>query len=145
MLWDLIVTLTASWQKIFSGDPKVGYWSQHAQYVDAKDAGKTAFGAAKNVGQIDAVIRNTFIQGTLSIVFALLVVIVVTAGVIMALKAIRGGGTVTTSEEEHVPSRIFAPSGMIPTKAEKEVQKQWDELPARSPGPAAKSVGTGAH
>ena len=28
-----------------------------------------------------------------------------------------------------MPSRIFAPSGMIPTAAEKEVQKQWDELP----------------
>ncbi|MDT5000550.1 MAG: carbon starvation protein, partial [Mycobacterium sp.] len=73
LLWDLTVTMTASWQKIFSADPKVGYWSQHAQYVDAKDAGKTTFGAAKNIGQIDAVIRNTFIQGTLSIVFAVLV------------------------------------------------------------------------
>ena len=55
--------------------------------VDAKDAGKTAFGAAKNADQIDAVIRNTFIQGTLSIVFAVLVVIVFAAGVIVALRA----------------------------------------------------------
>ena len=86
LMWDLIVTMTASWQKIFSGDPKVGYWSQHAQYVDAKDAGKTAFGAAKNAGQIDAVIRNTFIQGTLSVIFAVLVVIVFAAGVIVALQ-----------------------------------------------------------
>jgi carbon starvation protein len=140
LMWDLIVTMTASWQKIFSGDPKVGYWSQHAQYVDAKDAGKTTFGAAKNIGQIDAVIRNTFIQGTLSIVFAVLVVIVFVAGVMVALQAIRGGGR-PLSTDEPVPSRIFAPSGMIPTAAEKEVQKQWDELP-RS---AARSVGTAAH
>jgi carbon starvation protein len=140
LLWDLTVTMTASWQKIFSGDPKVGYWTQHFQYRDAKDAGKTAFNAAKDAGQLDAVIRNTFIQGTLSIVFALLVCIVFTAGVIVALRAIRGG-TITSSEDEPVPSRIFAPSGMIPTAAEKEVQKQWDELP-RSP---ARSVGTGAH
>ncbi|BDX33315.1 carbon starvation protein A [Mycobacterium antarcticum] len=140
LAWDLIVTMTASWQKIFSGDPKVGYWTQHFQYRDAKDAGKTAFGAAKDAGQLDAVIRNTFIQGTLSILFAILVCVVVAAGVAVALKAIRGGGR-PLSEEEPVPSQIFAPSGLIPTAAEKEVQKQWDALPQS----AARSVGTGAH
>jgi carbon starvation protein len=136
LLWDLIVTMTASWQKIFSGDPKVGYWTQHFQYSDAKNAGKTAFGAAKNMHQLDAVIRNTFIQGTLSIVFAVLVCIVFVAGIIVALKAVRGGGR-PLSADDPVPSRFFAPSGMFPTKAEKEVQKQWDELPnsrARSVG-----------
>jgi carbon starvation protein len=140
LLWDLTVTMTASWQKIFSGDPKVGYWTQHFQYVDAKAAGKTSFLTAKNPAQIDAVISNTFIQGTLSIVFAVLVCIVVVAGVVMALKAIRGGGR-PLSEDDPTPSRIFAPSGMIPTATEKEVQRQWDELPKSH----AKSVGTGAH
>jgi carbon starvation protein len=140
LLWDLIVTMTASWQKIFSGDPKVGYWTQHFQYRDARDAGKTAFGAAKDAGQLDAVIRNTFIQGTLSVVFAVLVVIVFIAGVIVALRAIRGNGS-PLSVDEPVPSRIFAPSGMVPTAAEKEVQKQWDALPTSH----ARSVGTGAH
>ena len=140
LAWDLVVTMTASWQKIFSGDPRVGYWTQHFQYRNAKDAGMTTFGAAKNPDQIDAVIRNTFIQGTLSIVFAVLVVIVVAAGVIMALKAIRGSGRPLT-EDEAVPSRIFAPSGLIPTATEKEVQKQWDALPTSS----ARSVGTGHH
>jgi carbon starvation protein len=140
LVWDLTVTMTASWQKIFSGDPKVGYWTQHFQYSDAKDAGKTAFGAAKNAGQLDAVIRNTFIQGTLSIVFAALVCIVFAAGVVVALKAIRGGGQ-PLSEDDPAPSRIFAPSGLIPTTAEKEVAKQWEALPASH----ARSVGTGAH
>jgi carbon starvation protein len=144
LAWDLIVTMTASWQKIFSGDPKVGYWTQHFQYSDAKDAGKTAFGAAKDVHQLDAVIRNTFIQGTLSIVFAVLVCVVFVAGIIVALKAIRGGGR-PLSADDPVPSRIFAPSGMIPTKAEKEVQKQWDGLPPPHDKRPAKSVGTGVH
>jgi carbon starvation protein len=140
LLWDLIVTLTASWQKIFATDPKLGYWTQHFQYKDAQDAGKTAFGSAKNAAQLGEVVRNTFIQGTLSIVFAVLVLIVVAAGVIVALKSIRGGGR-PLAEDDPVPSRLFAPSGMIPTAAEREVQKQWDALPD-SP---AKSVGTGAH
>ena len=140
LLWDLTVTLTASWQKIFSADPKLGYWKQHSQYVAAKEAGKTAFGSAKTPEQIDAVIRNTFIQGTLSIVFAVLVIIVFVAGVLVALRALRGTGRPLT-EDEPVPSRIFAPSGLIPTHAEREVQKQWDALPQSH----ARSVGTGAH
>jgi carbon starvation protein len=144
LAWDLIVTMTASWQKIFSGDPKLGYWTQHFQYSAAKDAGKTAFGAAKNAHQLDAVIRNTFIQGTLSIIFAVLVCIVFFAGIIVALKAIRGGGR-PLSAEEPVPSRIFAPSGLIPTAAEREVQRQWDAVLIKHAKSPSKSVGTGVH
>ena len=131
LLWDLVVTLTASWQKIFSGDPKLGYWTQHAQYLNAKEAGKTAFGAAKNPQQLDAVIRNTFIQGSFSVVFASVVIIVVTAAVIVSLRAIRGGGR-PLAEEDPVPSKIFGPSKLIATPAEREVQKQWDALATTS-------------
>ena len=140
LLWDLTVTLTASWQKIFSGDPKLGYWTQHFSYLDAREAGKTAFGAAKNPDQLDAVIRNTFIQGSLSIVFAVLVIIVVGAGVVVSVRALRGHG-VTVAEEPPVPSKMFGPSGLLATPAEKEVQKQWDALET----PHARSAGTSAH
>ncbi|MGV0773177.1 carbon starvation CstA family protein [Mycobacterium syngnathidarum] len=140
LIWDLVVTLTASWQKIFSGDPRVGYWTQHLRYRDAQDAGATAYGAAKNPDQIADVVRNTFIQGTLSIVFALVVIVVFVAGVIVAIRAVRGAAQ-PLSEDEPVPSRIFAPSGLIPTKIEREVQKQWDALPPSH----ARSVGTGRH
>ncbi|WP_197373914.1 carbon starvation CstA family protein [Mycolicibacterium baixiangningiae] len=140
LLWDLVITLTASWQKIFSGDPKVGYWTQHFQYKNALARGEESFGAAKNADQMNDVIRNTFIQGTLSIVFAVLVVIVFIAGVLMAVRALRGTAPPTT-EDEPVPSRIFGPSGLRTTAVEKEVQKQWDALPASS----VTSVGTSAH
>jgi carbon starvation protein len=125
LLWDLAVTLTASWQKIFSGDPAVGYWTQHSRYLAAKHAGKTAFGAAKTPHQLDEVIRNTFIQGTLSILFAAVVVIVFVAGIVVAFKAIRGGGR-PLAEDEPVPSKRFAPAGLIPTAGERELQRQWD-------------------
>ncbi|MGE5695279.1 MAG: carbon starvation CstA family protein [Candidatus Sericytochromatia bacterium] len=140
LLWDLIVTLTASWQKIFSGDPAVGYWALHRQCQQALDAGKTRCSTAKNVDQVHDVIRNTFIQGTLSIVFAVLVVVVFLTGVIMVLRVIRGSGTPLT-EDEPVPSQLFAPSGILASTAEREVQRQWDAL-SKSP---AKSVGTAAH
>jgi carbon starvation protein len=139
LLWDLTVTMTASWQKIFSADPKLGYWKQHSICEAAQEAGKLCL-TAKSPGDVDKIVRNTFIQGSLSILFAVLVIIVFAAGVIVALRAIRGVGAPLT-EDEPVSSRIFAPSGLIPTHAEREVQKQWDALPNSH----AKSVGTGAH
>jgi carbon starvation protein len=135
LVWDLVVTLTASWQKIFSADPAIGYWTQHHQYSAAKEAGKTAFGSAKNAHQLEEVIRNTFIQGVLSVLFASVVIIVLIAGIIVAAKAIRGGGR-PLAEDDPVPSKRFAPVGMIPTAAERELQKQWDAQPASTAGAA---------
>ncbi len=127
LLWDLTVTLSASWQKIFSSDPNVGYWTQHRQYAAAEASGKTAFGSAKTPGQLADVIRNTFVQGALSVIFATVVVIVLVAAIIMVFKTIRGDGLPLT-EDDPVPSRMFAPSGMISTAGEREVQRQWDAL-----------------
>ncbi|MFE3444507.1 carbon starvation CstA family protein [Nocardia sp. NPDC059180] len=126
LVWDLIVTMTASWQKIFSADPKVGYWKQHELCQSARDAGELCL-TAKTPADVDAVIRNTFIQGTLSIVFAVLVLIVTVVGAIVCYRAWRSGSAETTESPEE-PSRIFAPRGFIPTAAEKEVQREWDEL-----------------
>ncbi|HEX2214601.1 MAG TPA: carbon starvation CstA family protein, partial [Mycobacterium sp.] len=139
LLWDLVVTLTASWQKIFSADSKVGFWTQHSICEAAQQAGTLCM-TAKTPGDVDKIVRNTFIQGSLSILFAMLTVIVFVAGCVMAIRALRGTAPPAT-EDEPVPSHIFAPSGLIATKPEKEVQKQWDALPKSH----ARSVGTGAH
>jgi carbon starvation protein len=127
LLWDLTVTLTASWQKIFSADPNVGYWTQHFQYAAAQASGKTAFGTAKTKDQLADVIRNTFIQGTLSVIFAAVVVIVLLAAIVVIVKSIRGGG-IPLAEDEPVPSKMFAPSGMVPTAEERKVLRQWSAL-----------------
>ncbi|WP_280263578.1 carbon starvation CstA family protein [Nocardia abscessus] len=138
LAWDLVVTMTASWQKIFSADPKLGYWKQHSICQTAQDAGKLCL-TAKTQDDMDAIVRNTFIQGTLSIVFAVLVLIVAVVGAVVAYRAWRSGETTTTETPEE-PSKIFAPSGFVATAAEKEVQQQWDELIAtgkvRAPGAA---------
>ena len=92
-----------------------------------------------NIDDMDKVVRNTFIQGSLSIIFAVLVLIVAVVGVIVCVRTWRaGGGPSTESPDE--PSKIFAPSGFIATSAEKEVQKEWDALiesgQVRAPGAA---------
>jgi carbon starvation protein len=124
LLWDLSVTMTASWQKIFSPDPRVGYWTQHFAYRDAERAGKTSFGSAADPAQLHDVVRNTFIQGSLSIVFAALVAVVFVTGVLVCIKAIRG--STPTTEAAPVLSRRFAPAGLIASAAERKVQAQWD-------------------
>jgi carbon starvation protein len=133
LVWGLAVTLTASWQKVFSSDPNLGYWTQHSQYAAAKASGKTAFGSAKTPDQLSDVIRNSFIQGTLSIIFASVVLIVLAAAIIVTYRAIRGSGKPLT-EDQPVPSRMFAPSGMIPTVVEREVQTRWDALRVKPSG-----------
>ncbi len=124
LLWDLFITMWASWQKIFSPNPSLGYWALNAAARAAKAKGAQTFSTAKTPHEIDMVIRNTTVQGTLSILYAVLVLIVFLIGVGVAIKALRHGG-LPDAEAEGVPSKIFAPAGFVPTTLEKEVLAEW--------------------
>ncbi|WP_409483410.1 carbon starvation CstA family protein [Arsenicicoccus dermatophilus] len=123
LAWLLVVTMTASFHKIFSSNPAIGYRANHDKFVAAKAAGKVV-APATSAADMDSVIRNTTIQTGLSVLFALLVIMVVVATVLTALRAGRAGG-LPTSEEPDVPSRIFAPRSFLPTPAEKAVLQEW--------------------
>lgn len=123
-----VVTVTASIYKIFSPVPAVGYWANHFAFKDALAAGETSFGTAEGVEAMEAVVRNTFVQGTLSVIFVLLALIVLVMSVIVTIKAFRNGGG-PDMEDAPVPSRRYAPAGFITTPSEKKLEKQWDELP----------------
>ena len=125
LVWDLVVTMTASYQKVFSAEPRIGYWAQHRAFQEARAAGDQSFGVATSPAEMDAVIRNTAIQGTLSIIFAVLVLIVVAVAVVVVVRSVRAGGMPSTEEPDE-PSRIFAPRGLVATAAEREVQAMWD-------------------
>lgn len=124
LVWDVIVTMTASWQKIFHSDPEIGYWAQHARFRDALASGQTVVGSTEGTDAIAAVVRNTAIQGTLSILFAVLVAVVLVIAVGVCIKAITADKPLPTSEEPDIPSNYFAPSGMIATHAERELMKE---------------------
>ena len=128
LAFDVVVTVTGSWLKIFSSDPKVGYWASHFAVKDALEHGRTSFGAAKDVAAMEAVVRNTFVQGSLSILFVVLTIIVVVMAVVETVKALRGHQR-RTREDPFVESRIYAPSGLIATPSEKALEKQWAALP----------------
>ncbi|WP_052460912.1 carbon starvation CstA family protein [Microbacterium gorillae] len=125
MVFTAIITITASMYKIFSPVPAVGYWANNAKYAAAKAAGDGALGDAATV---DAVIRNTAVQGTLSIIFVALTIVVVIVSILSTLKSIRDGGG-EDHEDPAVPSRRFAPDGFIATRAEREIEKEWESVP----------------
>ncbi len=119
-----IVTVVASFQKIFSTVPAVGYWAQHNAFKQALADGKTSFGTAKTVEAMEAVVRNTTVQGTLSIIFVVLSIIVIATAVLVSIRSIKAGGG-PSMEDPAVASRIFAPAGPLPGAAEKQLLKEW--------------------
>ncbi|MCP1412548.1 carbon starvation CstA family protein [Paenarthrobacter sp. A20] len=124
-----VVTITASFHKIFSPVPAVGYFANNQAFAKALADGKTEFGTAKTVAAMEAVVRNTAIQGVLSVIFVTLSIIVIVAALLATIKAIRARGG-QDHEDPAVPSKVFAPAGLIPTTAEKVLLAEWDALPA---------------
>jgi carbon starvation protein len=128
-----VVTITASYQKIFSSTPAVGYFANNAAFSKALADGKTEFGTAKTVAAMEAVVRNTMIQGWLSIIFVVLSIIVIATALIATAKAFRNTSRGIANMDHEDPahsSRVFAPAGLIPTPAERELMAEWNKLPA---------------
>ena len=125
LAWDLIVTLTASWQKVFSENEKIGYFAQAAAYREARNAGEVLY-PATDVGQMQQIITNSTVNGILQASFALLVLVVLANAVAVWVRAAKAGGLPTT-EVPHETSRIVAPSDFIATAEEKAAVRDWEE------------------
>lgn len=128
-----VVTITASFHKIFSPTPAVGYFANNAAFSKALADGKTEFGTAKTVTAMEAVVRNTAIQGWLSVIFVVLSIIVIATAVLATVKAFRNhsAGIATQDTEDPArPSRVFAPAGLVPTPSERQLLAQWEKVPA---------------
>ncbi|KBC84906.1 ATP-dependent DNA ligase LigB [Mycobacterium tuberculosis M2140] len=99
---------------------------QPALTVTGVDATLSKIGTLSGKGsqaQRAALVAELFSAATLSIVFVVVVVLVVVAGVIVALKTIRGRG-IPLAEDDPAPSTLFAPAGLIPTAAERKLQRR---------------------
>jgi len=88
LVWDAVVTLTASWQKVFSTDPKVGFFQQRANYQDAIDQGKV-LPPAKSMDDMHTVVTNSTVDGVLSALFAILVIVVLADAARTCVRAVR--------------------------------------------------------
>ncbi|GGT81634.1 MULTISPECIES: carbon starvation CstA family protein [Streptomyces] len=118
LAWDVAVTLTASWQKIFSEDPRVGFFAQRDKYQAGIDADKV-LPPAKSLDDMHTVVTNSTVDGVLSALFAILIIVVIADAGRVCLKAIRNPEGVRLAEEPHTESKLVAPAGMFPTREEK--------------------------
>ncbi|WP_328768744.1 carbon starvation CstA family protein [Streptomyces sp. NBC_00286] len=122
LAWDATVTLTASWQKVFSSDPRVGFFKQRSVYQDAIDRGEV-LAPAKTMDDMRTVVTNSTVDGVLSAVLALLIVIVIVDAARVCIRHVRRPALSTLSEAPYVESKIVAPAGLIPTRQEKEEER----------------------
>ena len=118
LVWDAVVTLTASYQKVFSDDPRLGFFAQRSAFSDALDAGEV-LPPAQDLDQMQQVVTNTTVDGILAAFFAILVIIVIADAARVSIGALRDPQSVRTTEVPHTPSKLAAPSGLIATKQEK--------------------------
>ncbi|WP_262007336.1 carbon starvation CstA family protein [Streptomyces sp. FIT100] len=118
LAWDAAVTLTASWQKVFSDDPKVGFFAQRDKYQAGIDAGQV-LPPAKSMDDMSTVVTNSTVDGVLAAFFAVLIVVVLVDAAWVCVKAIRAPESARLTEVPYVESKIVAPAGLIPTKEEK--------------------------
>ncbi|WP_197671765.1 carbon starvation CstA family protein [Devriesea agamarum] len=132
MYFTAVITVYGSYLKIFSPNPSIGYFANHFAYKEALAAGKTSLGSAKTVEAMQTVVSNTLIQGSLSVLFVVCGLIVMIVATWRTLQALRGVKLIDT-EDPITPSKIFAPHGMIPTPAERELEKKWQAYYAKHP------------
>jgi carbon starvation protein len=106
------VTLTASWEKIFSTNPAIGFFAQRAAAQQSIQAGKlndtmSALGAA-SVDDARQILVNTTVDGVLSILFAVMIIIVIADAARVWFGIVRGSKEPEMSEapwqESHLDS-----------------------------------------
>ena len=105
LLWDASVTLTASWMKIFSPDPVLGFFAQRGAAQEALANGEL-YGTAQSADDVRQIITNSTVDGVLSILFALLIIIVLVDAVRVWFGVIRGGQEPELSETPWEESRL---------------------------------------
>ena len=123
LVFDTAVTFVASWKKIFSSDPLVGYFQQHRNALAKLDT--LTDPAAIDVQR--AIVRNTMIQGTLSVVFLVMVAFIMVCALIRIVHTIRTGDT-TTSEDPYQESNFYAPETMLTTRLQKKLVKEYEQV-----------------
>ncbi|RVX46922.1 carbon starvation protein [Nonomuraea polychroma] len=126
LAWDVAVTLTASYQKVFSPDPGLGFFAQRDRYQAALDQGQL-LAPAKSMDAMRQIVINSTVDGILAALFALMIIIVILDAARVWVKAIRTREPLPTTEAPFEESKLLAPSGLIPTREEREMM-------AKTPG-----------
>ena len=86
--WLLVCTLSAAWEKVMSTNPKIGFFAVASKYSDAAAAG-TVIAPAKTIADMERVAFNNYLCGSITIMFACLVLAMAFFAVKMSLQALK--------------------------------------------------------
>ncbi|MBB5078767.1 carbon starvation CstA family protein [Nonomuraea endophytica] len=120
LAWDVAVTLTASYQKVFSADPGLGFFAQRNRFQAAIDQGQI-LAPAKTPEAMRQIVVNSTVDGILAAFFAILIIIVLLDAIRVWVRAIRSTEPLPSTEEPFVESKLVEPAGLIATREEKEL------------------------
>ncbi|GAA4089221.1 carbon starvation CstA family protein [Streptomyces shaanxiensis] len=108
LAWDVAVTFTAGWQKIFSDNPAIGFFALRDKYAQAIDDGQLLPGAT-NMDDMHTIVLNNTVDGVIMAIFLLLVLTVLVNCAVVCVRAVRAGQPLPTTEAPYVQSRIDVP------------------------------------
>ena len=97
------MTLTASWQKIFSDSPRIGFLAQVHALENAIGAGRIP---AANLAQTQTTIFNARLDAAVCLVLATLVLVIVFDSVRLWTKTLRGTASQPMEETPFIPTAL---------------------------------------
>ncbi|MDF2702958.1 MAG: carbon starvation protein CstA [Rubrobacteraceae bacterium] len=112
LAWDAAVTLTASWYKIFSPDPLIGFFAQRSAAIEAANNNEL-YGNAENAADVQQIITNSTVDGILSIIFALAIIVVILDAARVWFGLIRGTKEPELSEVPWQESNLDSEGNVI--------------------------------
>ncbi|MEV0596135.1 carbon starvation CstA family protein [Nonomuraea cavernae] len=123
LAWDVAVTLTASYQKVFSSDPILGFFAQRDRYQTALDQGQL-LAPAKTPDAMRQIVINSTVDGILAALFAILIIVVLVDAMRVWAKAIKTREPLPNTEAPFEESKIVEPSGLIATREERRMMAE---------------------
>lgn len=93
--WILVITLTASWQKLLHDDPRIGFLAHADKFSAAFGAGEV-LAPAKSLAQMQQVIFNDHVNATLCVLFVSVVLVMLFCSLRVMRSALRSGRVEST-------------------------------------------------
>jgi carbon starvation protein len=103
MAWLLSVTMTASYQKVFSPLPRVGFLTAANQLAERVAAGQVP---AEKLAETQQLIFNNRLDAVVCLIFALMVIVIVTDSVRIWIGILRGTREARSLETPFVASQL---------------------------------------
>jgi carbon starvation protein len=112
LAFDAANTLAASYYKIFSGDPKLGFFAQASSFREALNNGQI-LPPTTTFEQMQSVVTNSTVNGIASIIFAVAIIVVLFDSAWVWYGLIRGKKEPELHEAPYEPSSIEVRPGTV--------------------------------